>query len=164
MGFIQGEGRTQGTLFPVTLDELIPQDHVCRVIDAFVDRLDMAGLGFERAEPGDTGARLVLATAPRCCRTFSALDCYAAEFLRVPPHSFLCHLQFLSLHSVPFPSVSFLGFSPAHFRVGVRYADKRNNSRSSVRAVDGRPSLPGFRFAVTGHSNLAAGLIFCLSR
>ena len=30
MGFIQGEGRTQGTLFPVILDELIPQDHVCR--------------------------------------------------------------------------------------------------------------------------------------
>ena len=55
MGFIQGDGRTQGTLFPVTLDELIPQDHVCRVIDVFVDRLDMAGLGFERAEPGETG-------------------------------------------------------------------------------------------------------------
>jgi transposase len=55
MSFIQGEGRTQGTLFPLTLDELIPQDHVCRVIDAFVDRLDMAVLGFERAEPGDTG-------------------------------------------------------------------------------------------------------------
>ena len=55
MGFIQGEGRTQGTLFPVILDELVPQDHVCRVIDAFVDRLDMAGLGFERADPADTG-------------------------------------------------------------------------------------------------------------
>ena len=55
MSFIQGEGRMQGTLFPLTLDELIPQDHVCRVIDAFVDRLDMTGLGFERAEPGDTG-------------------------------------------------------------------------------------------------------------
>jgi transposase len=55
MGFIQGEGRTQGTLFPVILDELIPQDHVCRVIDAFVDRLDMAGLGFEHADPADTG-------------------------------------------------------------------------------------------------------------
>jgi hypothetical protein len=55
MGFIQGEGRTQGTLFPVILDELIPQDHICRVIDAFVDRLDMAGLEFERAEPGETG-------------------------------------------------------------------------------------------------------------
>jgi len=55
MGFIRGEGRTQATLFPLTLDELIPQDHVCRVIDAFVDRLDIAGLGFERADRADTG-------------------------------------------------------------------------------------------------------------
>jgi transposase len=37
------------------LEELIPEDHVCRVVDAFVDRLDMAGLGFERAEPAETG-------------------------------------------------------------------------------------------------------------
>src|SRR6266849_10224545 len=55
MGFIQGEERTQGRLFPATLEELIPQDHVWRVIDAFVDRLDMAGLGFERADPAETG-------------------------------------------------------------------------------------------------------------
>src|SRR5438445_8813337 len=55
MAFIQGEGRSQGTLFPVTLDELIPEDHVCRVIDAFVGRLDVAGLGFGRAEAGETG-------------------------------------------------------------------------------------------------------------
>jgi transposase len=34
---------------------LIPDDHVCRVIDAFVDRLDMAALGFERSEPAETG-------------------------------------------------------------------------------------------------------------
>src|SRR2546429_4483043 len=55
MAFIQGEGRSQGMLFPVTLDELIPEDHVCRVIDAFVGRLDVAGLGFERAEAAETG-------------------------------------------------------------------------------------------------------------
>ncbi len=55
MAFIQGEGRSQGTLFPMTLDELIPEDHVCRVIDAFVGRLDVAGLGFERAEAAETG-------------------------------------------------------------------------------------------------------------
>jgi transposase len=42
-------------MFPVTLDELIPQDHLCRVIEAFVERMDMAGLSFERAEPAETG-------------------------------------------------------------------------------------------------------------
>jgi transposase len=55
MGYVQGERRAQGTLFPVCLEELIPDDHVCRVIDVLVDRLDMAGLGFERAEAAETG-------------------------------------------------------------------------------------------------------------
>ena len=55
MGFIQGEGRTQGTLFPVRLDDFIPEDHVCRVIDAFVHRLNMEQLGFIRAEAAETG-------------------------------------------------------------------------------------------------------------
>jgi transposase len=55
MCFMQGEGRRQGTLFPVTLEELIPDDHVCRVIDAFVDRLNITALGFERAAAAETG-------------------------------------------------------------------------------------------------------------
>lgn len=55
MAFINGEAREQQTLFPPTLDELVPDDHVCRVIDAFVDQLEMGTLGFERAEPADTG-------------------------------------------------------------------------------------------------------------
>jgi transposase len=55
MGYILGEGRSQGTLFPVVLDDLIPADHVCRVIDAFVNSLPMVELGFERAAAADTG-------------------------------------------------------------------------------------------------------------
>lgn len=55
MGFIVGEGRTQGSLFPVALDDLIPADHVCRVLEAFVDRLDIAELGFLRAAAAETG-------------------------------------------------------------------------------------------------------------
>ena len=55
MGFIQGEGHSQGTLFPVVLVELVPDDHVCSVIDAFVDTLKMADLGFERASAAETG-------------------------------------------------------------------------------------------------------------
>jgi transposase len=55
MGYIRGEGRSQGTLFPVVLDDLVPADHMCRVIDAFVDRLAISELGFERAEAAETG-------------------------------------------------------------------------------------------------------------
>ena len=55
MGYIQGESRGQQTLFPVALDDLIPADHVCRVIDAFVGRLEMQALGFARAEAAETG-------------------------------------------------------------------------------------------------------------
>jgi transposase len=53
--FLEGEQWNQGTLFPVLLDDLIPPDHVCRVIEAFVGRLDMEAMGFVRAEPADTG-------------------------------------------------------------------------------------------------------------
>ncbi|GAA3771230.1 MULTISPECIES: transposase [Terriglobus] len=55
MAYIEGEGRHQGTLFPVLLDDLVPPDHMCRVIDAFVGRLAMSQLGFERSEAADTG-------------------------------------------------------------------------------------------------------------
>ncbi len=68
MGFIQGEGRTQGRLFPATCDEPIPEVHVGRVIDAFVDRLDMAGLEFEGAGTSRTGAARV-----RSARSVEAL-------------------------------------------------------------------------------------------
>jgi transposase len=55
MSYIQGEGRGQGTLFPVVLDDFVSTDHVCRVIDAFVERLVMSELGFGRAQAADTG-------------------------------------------------------------------------------------------------------------
>jgi transposase len=55
MAYIEGEGRNQGTLFPVMLDDLVPADHMCRVIDMFIEQLDMEKLGFERARPAETG-------------------------------------------------------------------------------------------------------------
>jgi transposase len=55
MAYITGEAREQVTMFPLTLDELLPADHLCRVIEAFVKRLGMQELGFERAEPAETG-------------------------------------------------------------------------------------------------------------
>ena len=55
MGYIQGEGRNQGALFPVVLDDFVPADHICRVIDVFVAMLVMSDLGFERALAAETG-------------------------------------------------------------------------------------------------------------
>jgi transposase len=55
MAYIQGEGRGQGSLFPVVLDDLVPVDHMCRVIDAFVAKLALSELGFERAQAAETG-------------------------------------------------------------------------------------------------------------
>ena len=55
MGYIQGQGRSQTALFPAALDDFIPSDHICRVIDAFVGRLSMSETGFERAEAAETG-------------------------------------------------------------------------------------------------------------
>ncbi len=55
MGYSRGEAREQTTMFPVTLDELIPADHLCRVIEAFAARLNLGRLGFVRAEPAETG-------------------------------------------------------------------------------------------------------------
>jgi transposase len=53
-GFIEGEDRHQATLFPESLDEYIAEDSAVRVIDVFIDDLDISGLGF-KAEPADTG-------------------------------------------------------------------------------------------------------------
>jgi transposase len=53
--YIEGENRLQSTLFPESLDEYIAETNSIRVIDRFVDRLILADLGFERAEPSATG-------------------------------------------------------------------------------------------------------------
>ncbi len=55
MGYVGGESRGQGALFPVMLDELVPEDHAVRVIDVFVAGLDLGQLGFEKAQPAVTG-------------------------------------------------------------------------------------------------------------
>lgn len=55
MGYIRGESREQGALFPVTLEELVPAEHLVRVIDLWVGGLDMMRLGFAKARPAGTG-------------------------------------------------------------------------------------------------------------
>ena len=53
-GFIQGEDRSQATLFPERLDAYVAEDSAVRVIDVFIDELDLSGLGF-KTQPNDTG-------------------------------------------------------------------------------------------------------------
>jgi transposase len=53
--FIEGANRFQSTLFPESLEDYIADDNPVRVIDAFVDGLDLKQLGFDRAEPSATG-------------------------------------------------------------------------------------------------------------
>ena len=52
--FIEGEDRSQATLFPERLDDYITEENTVRVIDVFIDELDISGLGFQ-AEPKTTG-------------------------------------------------------------------------------------------------------------
>ncbi len=52
--FIKGQDRSQGTLFPERLDDYVEEDNPVRVIDVFIDDLDISGLGF-KAEPAHTG-------------------------------------------------------------------------------------------------------------
>ena len=52
---ITGTDRAQVLLLPDTVDDYVGPDNPVRFIDAFVDSLDLAGAGFERAEPKETG-------------------------------------------------------------------------------------------------------------
>ena len=53
--FVQGMDRGQATLLPECLDDWIGEDNPVRVIDAFVDALDLGEIGFAGVEPAATG-------------------------------------------------------------------------------------------------------------
>jgi transposase len=53
--FVQGQERSQGTLFPACLDEYVSDDNTVRVIDVFVEELDLRALGFDGVVPHTTG-------------------------------------------------------------------------------------------------------------
>ena len=60
--FIQGEDRTQGILLPELLDDYVAETNPVRVIDVFVDELNLCKLGFQGVEPLATGR------PSACCR------------------------------------------------------------------------------------------------
>ena len=53
--FVEGADRGQSTLLPECLDDWIDEENPVRAIDAFVDALDLADLGFDGVEPAATG-------------------------------------------------------------------------------------------------------------
>ena len=53
--FVEGEDRRQGVLLPEYLDDFVAEENQVRVIEAFVDELDLQGLGFEGVAPEATG-------------------------------------------------------------------------------------------------------------
>ena len=53
--FVESQDRGQSTLFPECLEDWIDQDNPVRVIDVFVDGLDLADLEFSGVDPEATG-------------------------------------------------------------------------------------------------------------
>ena len=53
--FVEGADRGQATLFPECLDDWIDEDNPVRVIDAFVDAIELGELGFDGVVPEATG-------------------------------------------------------------------------------------------------------------
>ena len=55
MSYIQGVSRKQAVLFPDTVDDYIEEDDPARLMDLFIDRLDLQKMGFVRSEPKAEG-------------------------------------------------------------------------------------------------------------
>jgi len=53
--FVEGEDRTQVTLLPVRLDDYVDQNNPVRVVEAFVEQLDLRQMGFGGVAPAATG-------------------------------------------------------------------------------------------------------------
>ena len=54
-GFVEGTDRGQSSLLPESLDDWVDERNPVRVIDAFVEALDLKQLGFGRVEPAGIG-------------------------------------------------------------------------------------------------------------
>jgi transposase len=53
--FVEGDDRRQGYLLPEALDDYVAEDNPVRVVDVFIEELDLAALGFAGVEPAATG-------------------------------------------------------------------------------------------------------------
>ena len=55
MNYVAGASREQSLLFPEVIDDYITPENPVRFIDAFVEELALAELGFRHAAPPETG-------------------------------------------------------------------------------------------------------------
>ena len=62
--FVEGTAREQTTLFPECLEDWIGEDNPVRVVDIFVDELDLTTLGFDGVAPEERGGLRII---PPCC-------------------------------------------------------------------------------------------------
>lgn len=53
--FIEGENRCQQALLPASLEDYLDEENPVRVVDAFIDELNLAELGFDGVKPKATG-------------------------------------------------------------------------------------------------------------
>ncbi len=53
--FVEGEDRRQSLLLPASLDDYVVEDNPVRVVEAFIEELDLGALGFDGVEPAATG-------------------------------------------------------------------------------------------------------------
>jgi hypothetical protein len=108
--FIEGADRAQASLLPASLEDYVDADNPVRVIEAFVDALDLDGLGIA-VIPAATGTRPPRAAlrptdrsrAPRryqCCNVFAAfgqpetgklLASFGMALRSSPSHSAVCY-------------------------------------------------------------------------
>ena len=78
MSYVQGEDRGQAALLPAAIEDYVVADAPVRVLDAFVDGLDVRGLGFGRSvpavigrppyDPRDLLKLIFMATLTKCAR------------------------------------------------------------------------------------------------
>lgn len=53
--FVEGEDRAQQAFLPASLDDYVAEENPVRVVDVFIDELDLAALGFAGVRPASTG-------------------------------------------------------------------------------------------------------------
>ena len=118
---IKGQSRAQAMLFPERLDELITEDNPVRVIDAFIDALDLKTLGFVKAES--------LATISVNFFTVAVASVAGFFLRRVGP---------VLAASRP----SHCSWQPDHRHTGQRQLSKRPRDRHDCAGQHRRDSLP----------------------